>query len=34
MPTEETLGPKDWQTLRALGHRVPDDALDSVEKPG
>jgi aromatic-L-amino-acid/L-tryptophan decarboxylase len=31
-PQEETLDPKDWESMRALGHRMLDDALDYVEK--
>ena len=30
--TEETLDPGDWESMRALGHRMLDDALDYVEK--
>jgi aromatic-L-amino-acid/L-tryptophan decarboxylase len=29
---EETLDPKDWKSMRALGHRKLDDAMDYVEK--
>ena len=29
--TEETLDPADWESMRALGHRILDDALDYVE---
>jgi glutamate/tyrosine decarboxylase-like PLP-dependent enzyme len=29
--TEETLDPADWVSMRALGHRILDDALDYVE---
>ena len=29
--TEETLDPKDWNELRALGHRMLDDMLDHFE---
>src|SRR5512142_2876335 len=29
--TEETLDPKDWESTRALGHRILDDALDYVK---
>ncbi len=28
--TEETLDPSDWEELRALAHRVVDDALAHV----
>ncbi len=28
---EETLDPKDWESMRALGHRILDDALDYLE---
>ena len=28
LPPEETLDPADWESLRALGHRMVDDALD------
>ena len=28
---EETLDPKDWESMRALGHRVLDDALDYLQ---
>ncbi|MGE5359058.1 MAG: pyridoxal phosphate-dependent decarboxylase family protein [Bacteroidales bacterium] len=30
-PNEETLDPDDWQSMRALGHRMLDDALDHVQ---
>ena len=30
-PLEETLDPQDWASMRALGHRVLDDALDYLE---
>ncbi len=30
-PGEETLDPQDWASVRALGHRVLDDALDHME---
>jgi len=28
---EETLDPTDWESVRALGHRILDDALDYAE---
>ena len=28
---EETLDPNDWESMRALGHRILDDALDYLE---
>ena len=28
---EETLDPEDWEAMRALGHRMLDDALDYIE---
>ncbi|MDD1710892.1 MAG: hypothetical protein LUQ37_08310 [Methanoregulaceae archaeon] len=28
---EETLDPEDWKAMRALGHRMLDDALDYIE---
>ncbi len=28
---EETLDPDDWASMRALGHRILDDALNYVE---
>jgi aromatic-L-amino-acid/L-tryptophan decarboxylase len=28
---EETLDPKDWESMRALGHRILDDTLDYVK---
>jgi len=31
VPVEETLDPEDWESMRALGHRILDDALDYVE---
>ena len=31
VPVEETLDPGDWESMRALGHRILDDALDYVE---
>jgi len=31
MPREETLDPADMESMRALGHRMLDDALDYVE---
>jgi len=30
--TEETLDPQDWESMRALGHRMLDDALNYLEK--
>jgi hypothetical protein len=30
LPTEETLDPNDWEAMRALGHRVLDDALTHI----
>jgi aromatic-L-amino-acid decarboxylase len=27
---QETLDPQDWQSMRALGHRMLDDMLDYV----
>ena len=31
MTDEETLDPRDWAELRALGHRALDDAMDYME---
>ncbi|MCX6372650.1 MAG: pyridoxal-dependent decarboxylase [Actinobacteria bacterium] len=31
MTNEETLDPRDWAALRALGHRALDDAMDYME---
>ncbi len=31
MPGEETLDPQDWDAMRALGHRMLDDALDYLQ---
>ena len=31
MSLEETLDPKDWESMRALGHRMLDDMLDYVK---
>jgi aromatic-L-amino-acid decarboxylase len=31
VPGQETLDPEDWESMRALGHRILDDALDYVE---
>ena len=31
IPAEETLDPDDWASMRALGHRMVDDALDHLE---
>jgi aromatic-L-amino-acid decarboxylase len=31
MPPEETLDPEDWQSMRALGHRILDDMLDYMQ---
>jgi len=28
MPIEETLDPEDWESMRALGHRMMDDMID------
>ncbi len=33
-PKEETLDPADWNAMRALGHRIVDDALDYVKTLG
>ena len=30
-PTEETLDPKDWESMRALGHRMVDDMLTYLQ---
>lgn len=30
-PIDETLDPEDWASMRALGHRMLDDALDHLE---
>ena len=30
-PGEETLDPKDWEPMRALGHRMVDDVLDYLK---
>lgn len=30
-PMEQTLDPNDWASMRALGHRILDDALDYVQ---
>ena len=30
LPMEETLDPKDWGAMRALGHRMLDDAVDHL----
>ncbi len=30
-PPEETLDPQDWESMRALGHRMVDDMLDYVQ---
>lgn len=30
-PMEETLDPKDWNSMRVLGHRMLDDAMDYLE---
>lgn len=32
MSAEETLDPRDWNELRALGHRMVDDMLDYLEQ--
>ncbi len=29
--SEETLDPEDWEAMRALGHRILDDAMDYLE---
>jgi len=35
LPTEETLDPDDWMSMRALGHRMLDDVLDYLrDLPG
>ena len=31
LPVDETLDPDDWASMRALGHRMLDDALDHLE---
>ncbi len=31
---EETLDPEDWESMRALGHRMVDDALDYLQTVG
>ena len=31
MPPEETLDPEDWESVRALGHRMVDDMLDYIK---
>jgi aromatic-L-amino-acid decarboxylase len=31
MPVEETLDPEDWESMRALGHRMLDDMLDYLK---
>ena len=31
MPVEETLDPGDWESIRALGHRMIDDMLDYMK---
>jgi len=31
MPLEETLDPEDWESMRALGHRMLDDMLDYMQ---
>ena len=28
---EETLDPEDWGSMRALGHKILDDAMDYIE---
>ncbi|MCK9566983.1 MAG: pyridoxal-dependent decarboxylase [Methanothrix sp.] len=33
-PVEETLDPKDWESMRALGHRILDDMMDYLETLG
>ena len=32
MPPEETLDPKDWESMRALSHRMLDDMLNYMKK--
>jgi aromatic-L-amino-acid decarboxylase len=34
MPMEETLDPEDWESIRALGHRMLDDMVDYVKTVG
>ncbi len=29
--SEETLDPEEWESMRALGHRILDDAMDYIE---
>ena len=31
LPAEETLDPKNWESMRKLGHRILDDARDYLE---
>ena len=31
IPSEETLDPEDWESMRALGHRMVDDMLDYLK---
>jgi aromatic-L-amino-acid decarboxylase len=31
IPPEETLDPEDWESMRALGHRMVDDVLDYMK---
>lgn len=31
MPSGETLDPEDWESARALGHRMLDDMLDYMK---
>lgn len=31
LPVEETLDPEDWESMRALGHRMLDDMLDYLK---
>jgi hypothetical protein len=31
LPPEETLDPEDWESMRALGHRMLDDMLDYIQ---
>ena len=31
IPLEETLDPTDWESTRALGHRMVDDMIDYLK---
>lgn len=31
VPTDETLDPHDWESMRALGHRILDEAMDYLQ---